>query len=310
MGDTRANPYTSGTTRGLGVGADYDHFCDAIADVYVGVRPERPEGGFPADFALFDLAPFALGSISTPGTSAHRDRTSIARVPDDALFLNRGIHPWGLRQSGREHRVAARSAIVLDNARPFDVIADPARRLDLVSVRVPRETLGVRSRARASELDRRLGGSPAGAQVGAQVAMLADAARTGMTSVATAMGWVLVEMLDAVAAGSESGPQGRIVAFRRYAEDRMGDPSLDLRAVASAFACSTRTVQSAFAGEGETFSTWLRDLRLDAARSSLRARSPVRESIAAIAARHGFADAGTFHRAYRARFGTTPSADR
>lgn len=310
MGESGDGAYASGTTRGLPPGSDYDHFCDAIADVYVGVRPERPQGGFPADFSLFALQPFSLGTISTPGTSAHRDRASIARLADDALFLNHSTRGWGLRQDGREWDVAGRAAIVLDNERPFDVIADPRRRLDLTSVRVPRALLSARTRGAISSLDETLARTPAGAQLGAQVGMLTSAARQGMTSVATAMGWVLVEMLDAFASSSPSTPPPRGAVLRAYARGRLSDPALTLPALARAFACSTRTVQAAFAADGETFSDWLRAERLDAARQMLRSPVASGRSIAAVAREHGFTDAGTFHRAYRARFGRTPGADR
>lgn len=299
----------AGTTRGLPAGADYERFCDDIAPVYLGVRPERPAGMFPADYALFDLGPFALGAISTPGTSAHRDRRSIARLPDDALFINHSVGPWGLRQHGQEWRGVPHSALVLDNDRPFTVVAEPARRLRLHSLRVPRELLSGRTRDRLTTLDDRLAASPAGAQLGTQMALLARSARDGSRGVATAMAHAVVEMLDAFASAS-STPPARADAMRAYAMMRLGDPSLDVGRVAAAFACSPRTVQVVFAREGVTFAQWLRAERLDAARALLRSGEHPPRTVAAVARDVGFGDVGTFHRAYRARFGLTPAADR
>ncbi len=310
MGETTSGVRVRGTTRDLPIGADYDHFCDSIADVYVGVRPRRPHTGrFDADFALYRAGPTDLGIISTPGVDARRDRMSIARVPDDAIFINHSLKPWGLVQRGRTWDVAARSATVLENALPFDVLADKRQRLDLVTVRIPREELSPRTTRALASLGDRLARTPLGAQLGAQVGLLAQSARSDLTRVAATMSRTVIEMLDAFAA-ADPAPRGpmRADALRAYGRSRLGDPRLDLAAVARAFGCTPRTVQNVFAKDGDTFSGWLRAERLDRAREELRGDGV--RSIAAIARAHGFADVGTFHRAYRARFGTSPGADR
>ena len=311
IGEVSDGPYVTGTTRGLPCGQDYDHFCDSIADLYVGVRPERPKGGFAADYALYDLGEFALGLISTPGTSAHRDRASIARLSDDAVFVNHSRRAWALDQRGRNVAVAPGSAVILDNARPFSVLVDPRRRLDLTSVRIPRERLGVRAANAIPTLDARLSNSPRGTQVGAQIALLASAARDGLSSVAVAMGAAVVEMLDAFAADDALvWAPTRAETYRIHARTRLHDSSFDLASLARAFGCSSRTVQTAFAREGERFSEWLRGERLDGARAALRSPANAGTSLAVVARDHGFADVGTFHRAYTMRFGITPHRDR
>ncbi|MFT4306350.1 MAG: AraC family transcriptional regulator [Microbacterium sp.] len=298
-----------GTTRGLPRGADYDAFCDGIADVYVGVRPERPaRGSFAADFGLYEVGPLSLGIISTPGADAHRDRRSISRIADDAVFVNHSRRPWALRQHG-EFPVAAGAGVVLDNGTPFSVLTDPRHRLDLVSLRIPRDRLPAAATRDLGALGRRLAASPRGMQLGAQVGLLADAVRDGLPSVARAMAAVVVELLDA--AGTDSGgtaASARVDVFRAHARAHMLSPGYGLAALARAFSCSQRTVQAAFAQEGETFSQWLRAERLDAARAALRDGDA--RPVEAIAHGHGFADVGTFHRAYRARFGRSPGSDR
>ncbi|MDX2377208.1 AraC family transcriptional regulator [Microbacterium sp. LRZ72] len=303
-----------GTTRGLPVGRDYDHFCESISDVYVGVRPRRPrDARFSADFALHTVEQFSLGIIDTPGASADRDRASLRDVADDAFFLNHSPGAWGLEQRGATWSSSAGGVLLLDNGAPFTVHADARRRLRLTSLRIPREMLGDRTPDQLDTLNDRLSGSPFGAQIGAQAALLTEAVRDGMPRAAHAMALAIVEMLDAVAASAplSSLPQSdRAASIRSYAAGRLADPTLDLASVARAFRCSTRTVQAAFAQDGATFSAWLRALRLDRARDALRSPTHATRSIARIAEDHGFADVGTFHRAYHARFGTTPGSDR
>lgn len=311
MGETASGVRVSGTTRGLPVGADYDHFCDSIADVYVGVRPRRPSTGrFDADFALYRADSADIGIISTPGVDARRDRPSIARVPDDAVFINHSLKPWGLAQRGRSWDVAARSACVLENALPFEVLADKRQRLDLVTVRIAREDLSTRTVRALPSLGDRLARTPLGAQLGAQVGLLAQSAREDLTRVAASMSRSVIEMLDAAAAADpdRSAPV-RAHALHAYARTRLTDPGFDLAALARAFGCTPRTIQNVFRQHGDTFSGWLRAERLDRARDELRGAGRHR-SVATVARDNGFADAGSFHRAYRARFGTTPGADR
>ncbi|MEO2129978.1 MAG: AraC family transcriptional regulator [Microbacterium sp.] len=306
----RADVIVSGTTRGMRPGEDYTHFCDDVGDVYVGVRPEPTHRAFVADYALHRLGPFALGMIATPGVSAHRDRVSISRVADDALFVNHSPRAWRLRQ-GRGDWVAAQGgALVLDNAAPFDVIADPSRRLALASLRIPRDALSAAARDRLREVNDRLAGGPSSSLIGAQMALLVSATRTGEVGVAIAMANVVVQMLEESTTKREPMAWVRVEAVQAYARMRLRDPRLNIGEAALALGCSVRTVQLAFAGEGETFSAWLRAERLDAARAEIRSDEARYRPIAAIAADYGFTDMSTFYRAYRARFSTTPAADR
>lgn len=302
----------AGTTRGLPPGADYDRFCGEIAETYVGVFPRRPaSGGFPADYRIFEAGPFRVGMISTPGVSARRDRRSLSRIPDDAVFVNHSTRDWALDQHGSRRPVGAHAAMVLDNGLPFEVLADPRRRLELTTVRIPRDVLPGRVHRALPRLGERLMGSPRGAQLGAQTALLAGAVRRGEKRLAIAMAGAIVEMLDAVAAPdlNDVAP-ARIDALRAYSRTRIADPGFSLTRLAQAFGCTPRTVQAAFAADGDTFSGWVRAERLDRARDQLRRGGGAGESVATVARENGFADVGTFHRAYRARFGVSPARDR
>ena len=138
-------PTIQGSTRGMPGWSGHDLFCDAIAEVYVGVLPRRPERpSFDADFATYDLGDASLGMIDTPAVWADRTRSSIRHVPDDALFINHSTTPWGLQQGGREWATGAASALVLDNAQPFTVTVGENRRLRLSSLRVPQSLVGRR----------------------------------------------------------------------------------------------------------------------------------------------------------------------
>jgi AraC-like DNA-binding protein len=91
---------------------------------------------------------------------------------------------------------------------------------------------------------------------------------------------------------------------------RLSDPGFGLAAVARESHWSVRTVQAAFAAEGLSFSDWLAAERLELARAMLADPGWEARSIAHVAYAAGFAEASTFHRAFRRRFGITPGSAR
>jgi len=96
-------------------------------------------------------------------------------------------------------------------------------------------------------------------------------------------------------------------AMDRWIDEHVGDADLSPDVVAAAHAVSTRTVHRLFASAGETFGETVRARRLAGARDALLGTDL---SVAAIAARWGFADASHLSRMFRRTYGQTPSAYR
>jgi AraC-like DNA-binding protein len=70
---------------------------------------------------------------------------------------------------------------------------------------------------------------------------------------------------------------------------------------------TSRHLNRAFAAEGTTVSQYVHDRRLDGARADLRSPHMAEHRIADIASRWAFASQAHFTRAFRARFGCTPT---
>ena len=295
-----------GTTRGLPPGDDYDYFCAAVAEVYVGVRPQPPHAAFPADYALYDLGATKLGVLSTPSVVGVRDRRAMAAHPDDAVFLNFSRSPWTAQHLGRTWQVPRGVPFALDNDRPFTVVPAPRSRLQLYSLRVPRDALTSRVRA----LDDALVRARAGSHVARQVALLADLVDAGRLDVAATMADVVVALLDGVAHTGAPPAAARLAAYKTAALEHLGDPSYGVTSLARSFACSARTVQAAFAAGGETFGEWLAGERLELARRVLADPRTRDVPLHRVAARCGYAGTSAFHRAFRRRFGVTPGSVR
>jgi AraC-like DNA-binding protein len=121
----------------------------------------------------------------------------------------------------------------------------------------------------------------------------------------------LAELARAVVHGGLDDVEPRLApaltqAARDLADRRLTDPELSPAAVARQLNVSVRTLQRAFAAEGQSMSAYIRWRRLDEARRALIAR-PGRMTVTEIAARWQFADGSHFTRLFRDRYGQTPT---
>jgi AraC-like DNA-binding protein len=102
----------------------------------------------------------------------------------------------------------------------------------------------------------------------------------------------------------------RRAAILREIEIRMGDAKLNAAAVGSTLGISARYVNMLLEDSGQSFTQHLLNRRLDYAAERLRDARHHHRRIADIAGEAGFVDLSTFNRAFRLRFGDTPSAMR
>jgi AraC-like DNA-binding protein len=96
----------------------------------------------------------------------------------------------------------------------------------------------------------------------------------------------------------------RLALVKQEIERNLTDPEFDIGTVARRQGVTPRYIQRLFEREGTTFSQFLRDARLDRARAALEAGGG---TISSIAFDCGFGDLSHFNKAFRSRFGATPS---
>ena len=89
--------------------------------------------------------------------------------------------------------------------------------------------------------------------------------------------------------------------------EQLPDPGLGIEAVARRQGITPRYVQRLFETQETTFSSFVRDQRLDLAFRMLRERDSASCTITTIAFDAGFSDVTSFNRAFRRRFEATPS---
>jgi AraC-like DNA-binding protein len=103
----------------------------------------------------------------------------------------------------------------------------------------------------------------------------------------------------------EAGCEGLFAAARLYIERHAHEPSLTADQVASAVGCSRARLYRLFAARELGVHALIREIRLK--RSGERLAAEPLAQVGVIAFESGFADTPTFNRAFRRRFGMSPS---
>jgi len=98
------------------------------------------------------------------------------------------------------------------------------------------------------------------------------------------------------------------LAARRLVESQLPTGDLSPALVAKGVGVSVRTLHRAFAGSGESLTSYARRRRLERARDDLLFLDGGRRTVTEIAARWHFADASHFSRSFKSHFGLLPSA--
>jgi AraC family transcriptional regulator, positive regulator of tynA and feaB len=121
----------------------------------------------------------------------------------------------------------------------------------------------------------------------------------------------LIELAKAVALQRFDDVEPRLApalaqAAKDLADSRLADPELSPPLLARQLNVSVRTLQRAFATTGESVTAYIRHRRLEEARLALTTPSG-RLSVSELAAHWQFADSSHFIRAFKKRYGRTPT---
>jgi AraC family transcriptional activator of tynA and feaB len=98
----------------------------------------------------------------------------------------------------------------------------------------------------------------------------------------------------------------RRVAIKRYVDTNLGDSDLSVQRVAAAFNLSDRYLRMLFESDGESLAAYIQRRRLEESARQLRDSRCGSRTISEIAFAWGFNSLGSFDRAFRAQFDTTP----
>jgi len=277
----------------------------------------RPTAGeeFEAELRMGRLGPVRLAEVEWTSAEIERTTTHIAGGSERLFSFLTPIEGGGVfRHYGHEITIGPGDFTLCDNALPHHL--DLQGRTRLLIVRVPPELL----RRRLPDPDKLCGlrlpvelGLASAA--GALVRSLWDQVQAGLPeafgerlagnlldllATAYAMGFG-AELADATVGSTHR------VRLKQYVEARLDDPELGPSKVAEALKISPRYLRMIAAADGETLSGYILRRRLEECAKQIASPLWRGRTLTEAAFGWGFNSASHFTRAFKARFGVTPT---
>jgi AraC-like DNA-binding protein len=290
--------------------------CDFIGPLVARVDIEPvPDQPLHFEMVARALPDLAISTLAFSAVRARRTRALLADGNDNCLFSWLRSPGNTIAQRGREMTPAEGAGTLLSAADPFTctTVAGVAHG---ISVSLPRKVLA----ASVSRLEDRFGDafpdtealrllkSYVGLLEQDHMLTTPELRQLVVNHVHDLVALVLGASRDAAEIATGRGLRAaRLHAIQAAIRASLKEQGLSLTATAARHGVTPRYVQALFGDEGTTFSRFLLGERL--ARVHRMLRDPLRTplSISAIAYEAGFGDLSHFNRAFRRRYGATPS---
>lgn len=293
-------------------------WTQTVSDRFVesGFDIAEPEA-FDAAMLNRDLGALSLTRFRSNGHGRKcvtRSQRQAARGTEEFFLLSLQLEGRGaVRQAGREAWLAPGEFAISDTRRPYELAFHADYRQAVL--RIPRTDL----LARLGDCDERVAiAAPADALPSRLLRrMLAEACDAGSPcqpraeqDLADAIVSVIVGGLRALRDGPSSAALLKLEGAKAHAMARLHDPALSVSAMAAAQGLSKRSLHQLFRDDGCTPARWLWQQRLAACERVLRDPASAQCTLTQVAHDHGFSDAAHFSRAFRQRYGRSPSGYR
>lgn len=281
--------------------------------VRLDIEPAKDQP-FHAEGAFCALPGAAFASVTATPVCVSRTRRLIAGDGADMLFLVTANAPLHVTESGRRQTLEAGDAIFLRGSECSVIQWEREARLTNVAVPVDSvapllpgcEDLSMTVVPKRSETLRLLLGyvdlvqTWRGAATSGFGRIAADHVRDLMIATAAAV--------PTLPAADRAGVRAaRLAAVKADIEWQLCEPGLSIQAIAASNRISPRYIRKLFQDEGTTFSDYVLGRRLEQTHRLLLSGAQPPTTIGAVAYACGFCDLSYFNRAFRRRFGMTPS---
>jgi AraC-like DNA-binding protein len=306
------------TTRGVGQGARSRHWHETIARAYFPLELtfERPEA-FDGELTSWSLGEVSLSRL-TSDALLYRRLPKHFREPGPEEFLVTLPAKSEVRftQGGKEVRANPGAFFIERSHEPYEFShADPA---DLWVMKLSKDMLGGRIRAPDRFCSLQFDATNGANGLFVDMVHLIPARYDSMTEETRAtVGRQLVDLLAlaiqsderVLTSGASTVRTAHLARIEAFVRRQIDDPDLGPETVAAGCGISLRYLHELLRDTNQTLGQWIRDTRLQAAMEDLK-NPAERRAIGEIAYARGFADQAQFSRAFRARFGVTPSEAR
>jgi AraC family transcriptional regulator, positive regulator of tynA and feaB len=328
------------STRHLPGPAQFEYWREVICQSFVPLRPERLEAkgprrksastAFDCTLTSWEIGDVFFGQVAGQGQKVFRAEADISVRDRAVYFLN--IQHQGqakISQSGYEAELGPRSFALVDATSPFQMqVSD---RFEQLSIKIPKSRLRpLLDRPEQALAHRVACDAGVGSLVVEAFSCLSKQAEhldAGSMEIAIEQALALTacalnRAADSAQEALEVHPRGGLAQaaagkvdrrqmLRRqaiaYLSDNLEDPELNSQKVANALGVSARYVQAAFAANQSSVGHWILNRRLELCRQALMQSTCIQPRISQTAFQHGFNDLSHFNRAFKHKFGVTPS---
>jgi AraC-like DNA-binding protein len=304
------------STASLPEAEQFPFWREVVWEAFVPVTLGRciDEGGFVGHVAAASVGPLGVSTIASQAQTVERTEADVRRQAGDVFFLNMPLRGAStISQGERSARLGPGDFAIVDGSQPFELRFEDD--FDQVSLTLPHDLLGpLLADPGAATAAPVRGDSGLGTVAGGAVRALAQGAGAVEAAPARALAERFASLL-ALSLGAR-GPAARdtrraiLQAALDEVERSLGDPLLTPTLLAGRVGISTRYLHQLFGERGPSFGRWLRERRLERCRLDLGDAEFAQLTIGEIAWRNGFADPSHMARAFRDRYGISPSEHR
>lgn len=292
-----------------------DFWRSTVCDQFV-TLDVRPAAGADVDGHVIavSMADTQLRKISAG--AHHFERTTRQVRSADEDYFQIALARKGrtlIAQDGRETVIGPGDFVLYDSARPFRFVtrADFEYSICLFPTRLLPLS---RAELEASTAIRFDGRSGIGAMVPPLLAALhrldADSLpEPSRIAMMHAIGDMYVALVRS-RVDSGATPNVHLMRAKAYVDEHIADPGLSPAEIAAACSISASYLHKLFAETGVGVAGYVREQRLQGCRAELAAPASAASTVGAIGARWGLPDAAHLSKAFRARFGVSPSVHR
>ena len=275
-----------------------------------------PDQPFRAEASLRAQHGVRMGVGRLAATISHRTRDIVANDNDDVTLMVNLEGPFVVRLDGEDLRLDEGEGLLADCRQSGAFIRPAAGRL--LCVRMPRDVLGEYTSNLQAAIGRRI--PPTSDTLRLLVGYVATLTQSPELNLPPEASFPVVRhVCDLAALTIGAGRDGahlaenrglaavRLQAIKAHINANIGPYPLSIEEVAAEQRVTARYVRKLFEAEGLNFTSYVIERRL--ARAHALLTEPLRgpASVSAIAYDVGFGDLSYFNRAFRRRFGATPS---
>jgi AraC-like DNA-binding protein len=295
---------------------DFSRWQEEMSSSFVRLEVEKASTNFEGEMLTRKFDRFSVVELKSSAQVIHRLGELITPEDDGFAILSLQISGTGsLLQDGRHAVTRPGEMTLLNTSRPYTRVYDNDFR-SLV-LRLPSDSLNLPPRLLDEFTAVTFNGQDGtSAALSHYLTALADNLESLSTFAGSrlaqhAIDLVSTMLLDVGGLDSAALEQGsalsHFVAARDFIEANYANAALDPETVAKACFVSVRTLHNAFAAQGLTVASYVRDLRFDRVRRDLSNPVLINETIAEVARGCGLSDPAGFARQFRKRFGMSAS---